>query len=272
MSLHNPETAHVPSEVNYNLDSDSRASLTADLLRNFPPQAEGQYACYALPGMGLYANLARTIELEVFDETFQNDQSYMEEQYGPYESASKFFLVVDCDASQPVGALRVIQNSENGHKTLNDIQQPPLELSLDSVLDHHAITDLDKCWDVGTLAVLKKYRGRKTDQIPSTTLYRALYTGAVDEHIEHFVTVIDKEPYQALLLFGIPFVPMMDTDYFEYMGSPGSMAAYAHVTEFVGEMTAAKEKLDSEMLALLSPYLARLMLGEGVPHKQDIRS
>jgi hypothetical protein len=236
------------------------------LMAEQPFTSEDAFGCYFIDDSSPYSDVARGVECAVFQEFFGNEPSIMTEAYAPYEAHSRFLLVVDQASQEPAGALRIITHSENGLKTLNDIEQAPLSLPLETVVRFHGISDLDNCWDVGTLAVLKKYRGQTTGHLLSTMLYGLFYAEVCKAGVEHIVTILDKHAYKQLTeLFAIPFGPIADSQPFNYLGSESSRAAYAHVPRIAPAMEAFMAGLDKDVLALLKPFMCRMLYGEGLP-------
>jgi hypothetical protein len=236
------------------------------LMAEQPLPSGEAFGCYFIDDSSPYSDVARGVECAVFQEFFGNEPRIMTEAYAPYESHSKFLLVVDQASQEPAGALRIIAHSENGLKTLNDIEQAPLSLALDTVVGFHGIADLDNCWDVGTLAVLKKYRGQATGHLLSTMLYGLFYAEVCKAGVEHLVTILDKHAYKQLTeLFAVPFVPIADSKPFNYLGSESSRAAYAHVPRIAPAMEAFMAGLQNDVLALLEPFMCRMLYGEGLP-------
>ncbi len=231
--------------VRYDLSKDEMIMLTSQLLQERSPVSDDQIICYRLENGSAYDNVARSVEREVFEQYFGNDAEQMHAEYGKYEDQSIFFLSVDQQTHTPVGVLRVIEAGEAGLKTLNDLQSfigdehPEIpDLPTNDVLQAHEINDIAKCWDVGTVAVRKEYRSNKAQaQEASVQLYRALYVSALENEIDHFVSVIDARPYKRMVDYlGIPFVPMMNSKPFPYLGSESSYAVYGDVTEFYKKM------------------------------------
>jgi len=134
----------------------------------------------------------------------------------------------------------------------------------------HRVADLDVCWDVGTLAVVKKERSTASDFMVSTSLYRTLYAEAVKNGVEHLISIIDQKAYENLQLLGVPFVPIVHSDYFSYLDSQKSMAVYGHVTEFFDKLTKHRESLEPRVREIFWPYMSRLMFGTDVPEPLDI--
>ena len=215
--------------------------------------------------------MARAVECSVFQEFFGNGPSIMAREYGPYEAYSKFLLVVDRATEQPAGVLRIIQHSENGLKTLNDIAQEPLSISLQTVIDYHGIDDLSQCWEVGSLAVLKPYRGEAAGHLVSTMLYGLFYKLVSGLGIRHVVAILDGHAYAQLTeTFSVPFVPIAGSAPFPYLGSDNNRAAYARVSALVPTMETKTDQLEETTRKILKPHLSRMMYGAGLPPVVEI--
>ena len=266
-SLANPNP---PSrEASYNLSEIELRHLTSQLIKERPPRSDDALVCYQLEANSKYANIGRTVEREVFEAFFGNDSEQMAEEYGPYEDQSIFFVTIDQATCEPAGVLRVIRNGDSGLKTLNDMETITASdehlptLDVQHVSEVHDITSLDECWDVGTVAVRKKFRSTKAQaQQASVQLYRALYVSGLSHGIKHFVSIIDKRPYEKMTNYlGIPFVPMADTPAFSYLGSESSQAVYGDVTKFYDNMNRKRFTVKGLM--------ARRALGPLVKGTQD---
>lgn len=224
----------------YDLTVAEMEALASDLLVEKSSELVSQEAveCFVIEHDSKYANLARSIEREVFEKYFGNNANEMAAEYGPYETQSIFFVSVDKTNGKPVGVMRAIENGPAGLKTLNDLNQmhdsePETFPHVDQgVLDAaHGVKDLDECWDMGTAAVRDDYR--HNTQL-SVQLYRATYLAAQERGIDHYISVIDARPLGKMVKFlGIPFVPINDSESFPYLGSPASYAIHGDVREFV---------------------------------------
>lgn len=221
----------------YDLDNVEIDRLTRQLLHEREPGSEDKIVCYMLRGGEFqdseYANIARTVECSVFDGKFGNDPREMEEGYGEYEDHSIFFLSVDTETGRPVGTLRVIENGPNGLKTLNDVPNwPDLQAEpvgadyTEQVYQHYNIEDPTTCWDVGTVAVLRQYEGS------SPLLYRAMYVASQRAGVQHFFSIIDRQAFAQMRLFGIPFTLLHGTKEGVYMGSKLSKPLYGEASTF----------------------------------------
>lgn len=264
------ELSGVPSdgagERRYSLSAPSMKDLVHTLLDEHPPRGAGHFGCYRIPGASRFSDVARSVECRVFQHFFGNTAAIMQEAYGPYEQSSHFFLIVDRSERRCAGTLRIIANSAQGLKTLNDIAAPPLCLSADVVRAHHRIDDLDQCWDIGTLAVLKEYRGQQQDHAVGTMLYGVLHREALLAGVHHAVTILDRHAYAQLTqMLAVPFEPIADSKPFDYLGSTDSRAAYLSFPKVVPTVEKHLGRLDEPVRASLRPYVGRVIYAEGVP-------
>ena len=233
---------------NYELSAQDERLLCEQIIEQNPDIAGQMFACFAFRGDSPFANLGRSKEAEIFNDTFANDIDTMTKQYGPYEANSIFFVTIDPINKKVVGVLRAIENSDIGLKTLNDIQKPPLEISPQQFMEFHSVDDLNNCWDIGTVAVDKDYRGKTTGYIASALLYRSLFLKANKEGIKHFIAIVDNGAYKGLKMVGMPFVPILDREPFSYLGSEESTAVYGLVSSGPVEMQKLIDTLQQEFI------------------------
>lgn len=225
------EAAPITPENPYALSKERIAQLTVELLENRPPDTDDRFVCYRLDGNDPYADIARQVECEVFDKAFNNDPQEMQEEYGPYESQSIFFLSIDREKIAPTGALRIIEDGEAGLKTFNDMEKYDSEFVADNAIAYHHMNDMEKCWDIGTVAVPEEYRSAENGI--SLQLYRGMYVASKQKEIEHFISVIDKRPYDKMTKFlGFPFKPLFGSKPLSYLGSSESVPVYGDAPQF----------------------------------------
>lgn len=263
--------SNVRSLDSYRPANDNSEQNIAQLLADYPLPEEGRFGCYCIADSNRYSDIARAVECTVFQQFFGNTPELMHREYLPYEDHSKFLLVVDRDLKKAAGAFRIIKHSDRGLKTLNDIEKEPISMPTSRVLEHHHIDDLDKTWEAGTMAVLKEYRGRATDHFVSTALYSLFCTEAVKAGIEHVVAILDEHAYfQLTELFAVPFVPILDSKPFSYLGSESNRAVYMHVPDARPTVRKYMRELDERTLQVIGPYLRRLAFSEGLPTVVDV--
>ena len=228
----------------YDMSIDAVVDLTSDLLlENFEKASHNKEVVIEVDGDSKFANLGRYVESVVFEKSFGNDNYEMTEAYKDYESSSRFNVCIDIESSRPIGAIRIIENSDKGFKTLNDITEPPFNVNVDEFIKQRNIDNFNKVWDVGTVAVLPEFQSSGA----SILLFRAMYTSALRSGIDHIVSVIDEKPFKLLTkYFSIPFIPIIDgLESLPYMGSNKSHAVYGYVPQFFDEMSKSNSRISS---------------------------
>jgi hypothetical protein len=262
----------MPADAYRPLRAESSAKLLGELLEEWPLPLGKRFGTYLIPHRSRYSDLARVVECAVFQRFFGNTPECMANAYAAYEEGSLFFLVVDQDEHTVAGALRVIVPSAKGLKTLNDVAEAPLHITLEQVKQYHSIEDPRRCWDVGSLAVLKPYRAAATDHMVSLMLYGQLYNTMVRRGIEHMFTVLDKHAYVQLTeMLRMPIVPLAGSEPFSYLGSECSRAGYAYVPEALATVEAFLSSLTPEMYQVLRPYIGRVMYCEGMTELVEVQ-
>lgn len=200
------------------------------------PAYPGRFAALVAGTDHPLADPARSVERIAFEETFGNDAPTMSTEYGAYDPASRFIVVLDQPRRLPAGVIRLIDESPAGLKSLNDA---PAHIggTVDAIRVHHRMTDGRRAIDVATLAVLPEYRGARSVLV-STLLYRTLYRLFTRDHITHVVAMIDGHAYRNLRRIGAPFVPMLNSAPFPYLGAAENHALYGDFHTFGPAITA----------------------------------
>jgi hypothetical protein len=197
-----------------------------------------QYLGFLLGLRHPLVNIARHVEAVVFAEPpFDNTPDMLREEYEAFEAASYFYLVVDAVAARPVGAMRVIKNSDAGLKTLADIEADEVGLSTQAVCEAYEL-DLERVCDIGTLAITPDHRGTAAEYLPALLMYRMFYRDLVeDPEMDHAVTILDRRVEARFRALKFPFHPILESDYFPYLGSPESRALIGHSWEAAPTVT-----------------------------------
>lgn len=255
----------VQPNPNYSLSSANVKQLTDELLSERVPETaleDERFITVELGPGSPFANIGRYIEGVVFQEAFKNDAQALAGAYLPYEDSSRFFVSFDRMESVPTGVLRVIGNSSAGLMTLNDAEKKPFGISKQSVVKEHDITDFDKVWDVGTVAVLPEHRHGQGPV--SIQLFRAMYVSALNHDIEHLVSMVDDKLLKKLKgVLGIPFGPLAGSKPGLYMGSKKTHPVHGEVRNFYEKMSKLKESTRGRLLAkyAIGDSLERLVEG-----------
>ena len=254
-------------EIDNELSPERQSELIGRLLQERPPKTKDRFVYYELSAESEYANLARTVEANVFMERFKEPHSQTATTYRPYEQQSIFLLAIDTKDAEAAGALRVVANGDNGILTLNDLAEPPNDektapqVDIEAALAAKGISDVSECWDVETVAVDKKYR--KVTEV-STMLYRAMYINARKHGVKHLVTILDENPYKKVMepYLGIPFTAFGGLDApFKYYNSEASYALHGYVPEFFREMVKHEFTTSKGWAATAAGALTRLVWG-----------
>ncbi|MGK5684980.1 hypothetical protein [Actinoplanes sp. URMC 104] len=204
----------------YDLDASRVARLSAVALATHP--GTGRFVALAVGPSDPLADVARTVERQVFEAAFGNDATTMAAEYGDYERHSIFFVVLDRETRRPAGAGRVI---DGGGKTLDDAPDR-IGRDLSAIVEAHDLQDGGKIWDFATVGVLPEYRGGKSGLEVSSLLYRTFLQAGHRAGVRHVVTLLDQRAYRNMLLLGVPFQAMAGSEPFAYLGSPSTRALY----------------------------------------------
>jgi N-acyl-L-homoserine lactone synthetase len=213
-------------------------------------RARGLAALYAYPSDGpfvalavkpddLLADVARTVERRVFEESFAMDAAVMTDEYAAYEQDSIFLLVIDRRTGAPAGAARLI---DGGGKTLDDAPAA-IGVDLGTIAEKHGLFG-GRIWDFATLAVLPEYRGGKSTMV-SSLLYRAFINAGRRAGVQHVVAMLDSRAYKGIMRIGVPFEPMAGSKPFDYLGSPSTSALYARFADIAPAIAAQGERLSN---------------------------
>jgi hypothetical protein len=222
----------------YDLSDAERDALTEEFLSSKRVGCS-RFACFAIESTDPFANIARQLEREVFEQSWGNDSVTMKNEFGPYDESSVFFMAVDTHDRVPAGVVRMIRNSPAGLKTIVDLDDgvkspiAPIAIPVDEVMRHHGIDDLDRCWDGATAAIPRRYRRRLA--ATHVQILRVMALAAMRENIQHFVAVLDAPVVRAARdVLGLPLVPLVGTPPFTHMDAPDNQAVYAHVPTLLG--------------------------------------
>ena len=195
-----------------------------------PSGTETPFGAYLFRGEERGAELGRHVEQAVFLEAFGNTPDVLAEQYGRYEPWSVFICVIDHLRGIPAGVMRVLVPSPEGFKSLNDIETVWGVPAADLAASNGLALDLEKTWDIATLAIAPEYRGKATRGLVSMGLYQSLTLAARRCSVAWFVAILDMPVFRMIrwrlrMIFagyeGIAPLP--------YLGSPASIPAWCDV-------------------------------------------
>jgi len=202
-----------------------RSTLTHHLIsRVGRPDVEKQLGLYFASADGDWAALARYVERTVFLEAFGNDQAQMDREYGRYEASSFFILAIDHRMQEPVGMIRILEQSDVGLKTISDIEQVPgWGASYQQFLARHCgLDDPNLILDIATLAVLPEWTSTASGMLTAAALYGGVYRCAHAIGARQVVATLDESVAALLSGLDVPLDPICDLPAIEYLGSPNT--------------------------------------------------
>lgn len=224
------------------LDNDIEKDNITHLLDNTPEFSanDAKFGLVIIDHNSPYANMARSTESEVFHEFFNNSPDLMKEEYGPYESASKFFLVIDKEEKRRAGVMRLLHNSESGFKATNDVKSMGItELSPLGILNSFGIEDQNSVIEIATIAAAPDYRGKHSDQMVSAAMYRALYKYCISNGYKDLIAVIDAKPLSNLVDIHLPVnISQNVRSPFEYLDAKENSLIHIPINEIERYMKA----------------------------------
>ena len=206
----------------YDLDAAAVRRITAGFLAAHP--GRGRFVTAVAGPDSDLAAVGRSLEREVFEETFGNDAAVMAAEYGPYEARSLFFVVIDRRRGVPAGVGRMIESHGAGVKTVDDAPGH-IGVGVPEILAAHGMTG-DKVWDCATLAVRPEYRGGRSSLLVSTMVYRTFLVLGRRHGVRHAVSMLDKGAYRNLVRVGVPMRTLAGSGPFAYLGSAENRAVH----------------------------------------------
>ncbi|KAH8823446.1 hypothetical protein DL96DRAFT_1559298 [Flagelloscypha sp. PMI_526] len=221
----------------YSLSPKELNTLSHRLLQSQPPKTSDRFICYLLNGTDEFSNIARHVEKVVFWENFKLDDAGMEASWGAYEHAS---------------VARVVKNCSAGFPTLNDGPRY-IGITLRKFQEYHKVENLDKVWDLSTVAVLKEYR-RVEQNLVSNMLLR----------IDHCVAIVDKHALRIFSSLSFMGEPMAGTSPVEYEGSKESTFWYRHRPTHIRLAAKSVKNLDYQLGSSAELFKRRYVNGDGL--------
>lgn len=246
-------------EPSYEFSAEYVHELCAEFLSarddGFGPDQESypgaDYKCFLISGKSKFSDLGRYVEATVFghEHTFKNSPETMRNQYGEYENHSTFLISVHGPTQMPVAVMRLIENSDQGLKTFNDLADPEITglqepVLLEQICHEYNIEDLDKCIDIATLAMMENDVPKSEARIMLLKMYRTLFLTVINNSAyTHMVNISTTKLYGSLRRYNFPFVPI--TEPFSYLDETEdkrnfSIAIIAHNEDFQPELNRYK--------------------------------
>jgi hypothetical protein len=225
----------------------STESLVTELVER-EGRAETPFGLYVLPADDPAAELARSVEREVFFEYFGNTEELLADEYAPFESASVFLCVVDHLRRRPAGTIRLILPSPAGFKSLIDLERA-WDVAPAEVFERAGMSpDGRSMWDVATLAVTRDYRGAASSGLVSLGLYQGVNVLGHRLDTPFAVAILDLVVLELLNdSFHRPFSGFAGLEPKRYLDSPSSLPVFCDAHDYWSRL----QLLDPEMFALI---------------------
>jgi len=229
---------------------------------------------YFLSSEGDWAPLARFVERAVFFDRFGNDESVMHAEYDRFEPHSLFILAVDHAEAEPVGMIRIVQQSKVGLKTLLDVESTPgWGASREEFLRRHcAGGSSDLILDVATLAVRDDWTRTGSGMLTAAALYGGVYRCAHAIDSPQVVATLDVAVADLLTAVDVPLEPICELPAIEYLGSPQTRP-YVIQVGLAETLMRSNQKLSSVLMGGLVEHdfsLPPIDLANPNPHPTEI--
>ncbi len=181
------------------------------------------------------AELARSVEAEVFLDTFGNTPEQLAAEYSPYEGRTVFLCVIDHLRRAPAAAMRIIVPTADGRlsKSLDDMERHWGIRPTVATIRNGVRFPFFNTWDIATLAVSHSHQGRATAGLVSMALYEAYVRGSRECGYDYVVAILDKRAYRfSNWVFRDTWAPFDGTDAIPYLGSPSSLPVWSQLSDW----------------------------------------
>jgi hypothetical protein len=198
-----------------------------------PDRTTMPFGLYAGSTDTVVGELARLVEQVVFGQTFGNTPQMLGDEYGRYEAASLFYLVIDHQRRLPVGMMRCLLPTPAGFKSVADLgrewgQDPDVVLARTGI-----DLELGPGWDCATIALLPGYRRGELRGHISMSLYQAAATAPCRLGFRWWFAILDQ-PVHRLLQWKLlrPYSTYQDVEPGPYLGSAVSLPVWCDLDEW----------------------------------------
>lgn len=196
-------------------------------------RADTPFGVYLLRAEDPAADLARSVEQDVFLEFFGNTAEMLDEEYRGYDAACFFLCVIDHGRRVPAGMIRVIEPSPAGLKSLHDFDRLWGIDHEDLVGPSGQRLDPDRMWDIATLAVAAEYRSAASAGLISMALYQAINMLGAARGVSWAIAVMDVVVLDLVnSAWQRPFAPVPGSEPLRYLDSPASLPVFCDVADY----------------------------------------
>lgn len=207
---------------------------------------------HVFDGSDELSTLGRSIEVEVFGDTFGNDLALLEKEYGLYDIYSTFIVSIDYINQTPTGCVRLIRNSDAGFKTLNDLcDNSSPWVSLHSNQPNNLLDNIEalpsNTVDIGSTAVKKEYRTADAIDGGSIAMYAACIRYCQANDIDNWIGILDSIAYDKIQKLQEPFSAFPNSSWQPYLGSPSSLPVWLKLNDFLEKVSLLDRKNNTNL-------------------------
>ncbi len=214
-----------------NLSEERIHNLVVSLIPDAETRAGRNLGLHVIDGNDPNSDIGRFVEWKVFENRFENHLEEMEAEYGPYDSASVFLVVLDYEKEQPAAVLRIVKPEESvGLKSIKDLSDSDYTINPwfnpedteESLLKEIGAPDKWHTVDISTMAVMPQYISRHSRDAVSAALYSSCIRWSLENNFNYWVTIVDERILTMMQAWGEPFKEFEGKGYEQYLGSKAS--------------------------------------------------
>jgi hypothetical protein len=214
-----------------NLSDERIHDLVVNLIPDEETRAGRSLGLHVIDGNDPNSDIGRYVEWKVLDEKFENNLEEMAREYGSYDAASVFLVVLDYEKQVPAAVLRIIKPTENiGFKSIKDLTSENRDVNPwynpndteDSLLTEIGAPDKWHTADISIMGVMPAYRSAHSRNFVSGALYSSCIRWSLENDFNYWVTIVDHRILKMMQDWGEPFKEFVGKDYQHYLGSKAS--------------------------------------------------
>ncbi|CAG4919540.1 MULTISPECIES: hypothetical protein [Acidithrix] len=216
------------------------------------PNSSRAFGIYAFSGDHPGVHLAKSVEEQVFLDTYGNTSDQLNTEYYPYLDRSIFLCVINHSLSLPVASMRIILPSESGtgSKSLDDISAhwgiEPVALKI----RQGEKMPLNNFWDIATLSVHRQFQGRAAPGLIAISLYRAYVTASQSCGVDWTIAILDDRLFRfGNWQFGGTWSRFEDLEPKAYLGSEASHPVWCQLSKWQQRLWAYKPDLHESIFS-----------------------
>lgn len=236
MSVSNSEVLSAPWEADWSAESLAEERINGMVSEVIPSEevrAGRRFGLQIFDGQDPYSDIGRFVESTVFGEFFNHDLELMKQEYGEYDGASTFLVVLDYENSKPAGVLRMIKPSEAGLKSLKDLASPYARENVPNPWFQPGDTvesrllemgnDLEHSIDIATMGIMPEYRSAHAMDGTSASLYSTCVRWCIANNYTNWVAIVDKKIFDDMQSWGEPCLFFDHASFAPYLDSSASL-------------------------------------------------